>query len=158
MDSIGDNSVGTEEFSKDTKTVVFTVAGGSKLLAERIITAIESIAGTENREVKAVNVVITNNDYLQNLNRDFKRKDQPTDVLSFNLADVNENPIEGDIYISKDRADIQAKEGKEETETEILRLAVHGFLHLCGWTHDDDVSLRAIMDRGEKELRAVLLR
>ena len=158
MDNGGEISAEVEELSAGSTTVVFTAKSGSRLLAERILLLTHRIAGTEAREVRAVNVVITDDAYLHNLNRDYKKKDQPTDVLSFNLADSTDNHIEGDIYISLDSAELQAKERNEKIETEVIRLAAHGFLHLCGWTHDDDVSLRTMMDRGEKELISVLLR
>ena len=145
-----------DELSTGPITVVFTHGSGSRILAERIILLVQAAAESETREICAVNVIITNDNYLQDLNREYKHIEQATDVLSFNLAEPGNSQIEGDIYISLDRAGLQAKERNDKTETEVLRLTIHGFLHLCGWLHDDDVSLRTMMDRGESKLRTVI--
>ena len=82
-----------------------------------------------------VNVILVENDYIQDLNRKFLGHDYPTDVISFNF---DEQELAGEIYISIDTALIQADEYKVSLTKELLRLAVHGALHLIGYNDDTE--------------------
>lgn len=94
------------------------------------------------------NIIIVDNEYIHELNRDYREIDRPTDVITFALED-NKDFVEldhrvlGDIYISIDKAIEQAKEYGHGLKREICFLAVHGFLHLLGYDHmkkeDEDV-------------------
>ncbi len=81
-------------------------------------------------------VLITRDAELQRLNREFLRKDYPTDVLSF-PSDAAEGPL-GEIAISIDRARVQAAERGHDLSTEIRVLMLHGVLHLKGMDHELD--------------------
>lgn len=86
------------------------------------------------------NIIIVDNNYIQNLNRDYRDIDKPTDVLSFALEDVNDLEYEsirllGDIYISIDKAFEQSEQLKHSLERELCFLSIHGFLHLLGYDH-----------------------
>ncbi len=79
--------------------------------------------------------LITNDAELQALNLKFRRKNVPTDVLSF----PSDSPDSiGDIAISRQRARIQAREWGHSLEDEIRILMLHGVLHLKGMDHDSD--------------------
>lgn len=86
------------------------------------------------------NIIIVSNEYIHELNRDYRGIDRPTDVITFALED-NKDFVEidhrvlGDIYISIDKAIEQAKEYGHGLKREICFLAVHGFLHLLGYDH-----------------------
>ena len=86
------------------------------------------------------NIIIVDNTYIHELNRDYRGIDRPTDVITFALED-NKDFVEvdhrvlGDIYISIDKAVEQAKEYGHDLRREICFLAVHGFLHLLGYDH-----------------------
>jgi len=90
-----------------------------------------------------VSVVLSDDDYIQNLNRQYRGKDCPTDVLSFALnegeePDIIDGPEEvllGDIIISLDTAVRQADEYGHSLERELAYLTVHGILHLLGYDH-----------------------
>lgn len=87
-----------------------------------------------------MNIIITNNKYLKELNLKFKNLDRPTDVLSFSFDNdfLPENIlILGDVYISLERAKEQAIQYKVSLQNEIERLMIHGILHLIGYTHND---------------------
>lgn len=84
--------------------------------------------------------ILTDDAHVHQLNRDYRDKDNPTDVLSFDLSD-GIHPIApqlGDVYISVERAVTQALEAKRPVEEEIAHLAIHGVLHLLGFEHDTD--------------------
>jgi probable rRNA maturation factor len=89
-----------------------------------------------------VAVVITNNQIVQQLNRDYRGIDAATDVLSFDNAPDADFPGEdisshlGDIIIAYPVAQQQAAAGGHTTLEEVQLLAVHGALHLLGFDHD----------------------
>lgn len=85
-----------------------------------------------------VNVLVTGSAELRSLNRRFRGKDQPTDVLSFPPAPEFENGLAGDIAISADIAKQNAMRLGHSTAQEIKILALHGVLHLVGYDHEID--------------------
>ncbi|MDD7473363.1 MAG: rRNA maturation RNase YbeY [Bdellovibrionota bacterium] len=88
-----------------------------------------------------VSVLFVNDEKIHVLNRDYRGKDRPTDVLSFASLDGNddENFIFtslGDIVISLETAAKQAIEYKTTFNEELIRLLTHGTLHLVGFDHE----------------------
>ena len=89
-----------------------------------------------------VSVVVTDNKTVQQLNRDYRGIDTPTDVLSFDNIPDPDFPGEeasqhlGDIIIAFPVAEKQAAAGGHTVLEEVLLLAVHGTLHLLGFDHD----------------------
>ena len=86
------------------------------------------------------NIIIVDNDYIHELNKNYRNIDRPTDVITFALEDYDdginlEHRMLGDIYISIDKAISQAEEYGHDLRREICFLAVHGFLHLLGYDH-----------------------
>jgi probable rRNA maturation factor len=79
-----------------------------------------------------VNVILSDNRLLRRLNKRFRKKDRPTDVLSFSF---NEPLFLGEVYISLDKAKKQAREYGATLKEEVVRLMIHGLLHLLGYTH-----------------------
>jgi len=116
---------------------------------ERLINIIRSIAVGENRPGSIISIIIGDDTLLNKLNREWLDIDAPTDVLAFNLSDPNGGEVEGEIYISLDRVMQQSVECGVSPETELLRLAAHGMLHLCGMDHIDEISRQEMIDRGE---------
>ncbi|MGR7977212.1 rRNA maturation RNase YbeY [Bacillus velezensis] len=92
-----------------------------------------------------VSVTIVTNEEIREINRDYRGKDTPTDVISFALEEGGEDEVEivgadmppvlGDIIISADRTKEQAEEYGHSFMRELGFLAVHGFLHLLGYDH-----------------------
>ena len=91
-----------------------------------------------------INILIVNDLEMQKLNKEYRRKDKPTDVLSFPLFDFkkgeyppkNEPYLLGDIVISIDSAKRQANEYGHSLERELGFLAIHSMLHLMGYDHE----------------------
>ena len=77
-------------------------------------------------KIDTLNIVFTSKDHIKKLNREFRKKNSGTDVLSFL---INEKPLEGEVYICLECI-------PENNEKEVLRLVVHGFLHIVGYHHD----------------------
>lgn len=95
-----------------------------------------------------VSLSIVSNDEIQEINKQFREIDAPTDVLSFPLltfeegeqADVNENNeiMLGDIIISIDKAKAQAEEYGHGLRRELAFLTAHSMLHLMGYDHMEE--------------------
>lgn len=83
------------------------------------------------------NVIIASDELVQHLNRDFRKKDRLTDVLSFPLGD---DDIAGEIYICWSKVLSQAEDYGHCWRREFAYLLVHGILHLLGYEHGDDPS------------------
>ena len=87
-----------------------------------------------------LNMVFTDNSTIHEFNKRFLDRDRPTDVLSFNVHTEylpNELQILGDVYISVEKADEQAKNFQVQLQDELERLVTHGILHLIGYEHDE---------------------
>lgn len=91
-----------------------------------------------------VSLLLCDDIYIRELNREYRSKDLATDVLSFALEEGEEpavigGPKEtllGDIVISVETATRQAKEYGHSLEREVAFLAIHGLLHLLGYDHE----------------------
>jgi len=95
-----------------------------------------------------VNIRVTSNREMQALNRRFRKKNKPTDVLTFPSAGQE---TKGDIAISLEIAAANAAELGHSLATEVKVLILHGMLHLAGYDHEiDDGEMQA----REAELRA----
>ena len=87
------------------------------------------------------NLIIVDNDYIHELNKEYRGIDRETDVITFALEDEDtiilpdNERILGDIYISIDKARSQAEEYGHSLLRELSFLAVHGFYHLLGYDH-----------------------
>lgn len=110
----------------------------------------------EDLEPLGVSVLITDNETIHKLNKKYRGKDSPTDVLSFPLCDEEGNLDEeelGDIVISLERAEFQAKEYGHSLEREIAFLTAHSMLHLMGYDHEADES--EMFDKQEEILESL---
>jgi probable rRNA maturation factor len=89
--------------------------------------------------VGELSILFVGDPAMRVLNRDYRGKDKPTDVLSFSqLEGMNgiPSPVLGDLVISVDTTKRQAKEYGVTYKQELLRLMVHGILHLHGYDHE----------------------
>lgn len=99
-----------------------------------------------------VSLVLAGDALLRRLNRDYRGKDRPTDVLSF-PGEGGEAGL-GDILISVETASRNARRLRRSLGRELDVLALHGFLHVLGYDHESD---DGTMDRLERRLRRRLL-
>jgi probable rRNA maturation factor len=97
---------------------------------------------------KIINVILTDDTGIHEINKTYRHIDKPTDVISFENDDSD---IElGDVFLSVERAHAQAAEYGHTFEREIAFLSVHGFLHCCGYDHqtkDDETQMIALQDQ-----------
>ncbi len=84
----------------------------------------------------SIQLIFTTNAKIKELNSYYRKKDTATDVLSFNIDEMNEpDGTFGEIYISVPFAKKQAKSYKATLSEELIRLVTHGLLHLFGYDH-----------------------
>lgn len=112
-------------------------------LVEKLVQHAAQLEGIE--DGSEVSITFVTNEAIHEINREYRDKDQPTDVISFALEEMGEGEIQiigegiprilGDIIISTDRTREQAEEYGHSFERELGFLAVHGFLHLLGYDH-----------------------
>ena len=91
---------------------------------------VESIL-CENSNAGSINFIFCNDKYLIKINKTYLNKDTLTDVIAFNYCE--NNVISGDIYISYERIKENAKKFNLHIENELLRVMIHGILHLIGY-------------------------
>jgi len=105
----------------------------SKLLSKIAHRALE-VLGLSKVELS---IALVSDAQIKRLNKLYRNKDKPTDVLSFPIGEkVNGWLILGDIVISVDTAKRQAQELGYSLEEELKRLLVHGLVHLLGYDHE----------------------
>jgi probable rRNA maturation factor len=105
-------------------------------------------------EDRAATLVFVSDAAIRKLNRQFRGKDSATDVLSFpSQAESFETEAEeqlGEVVISLERAQTQAKENGLTLVNEVEQLILHGLIHVCGYDHETD---KGEMNRLELKLR-----
>lgn len=98
-----------------------------------------------------ISILLTDNEKIKIINRDFREKDMPTDVISFAYHETEEFDIGpydtlGDIVISLERVEEQAKDFNHSFNREFYYVLTHGILHILGYDH--------IEEKDKKEMRA----
>lgn len=132
------------------------VSGGnsdplSRKLVRKFTKAVIAELFTSRRPVQ-LNVILTDDDEISRLNRDFRQKNEPTDVLSFEDDTIlpNGKHFLGEIYVSVPFAD--RTRGENELNRYVLFLVAHGLLHLSGMDHTTEVERLRMIELGEELL------
>ena len=109
-----------------------------------------------------ISVSFVENQKIHELNREYRKKDRPTDVLSFPMWEKEEladgSALDGhavtlgDIIISAEKAKAQAEEYGHSIEREITFLSVHSTLHLLGYDHEVSADDEAYMNKKQEEV------
>ena len=122
-----------------------------KKIAEKILDLLEQGSAE-------LSLVLVGNDEIQRLNRKFRGKDYPTDVLSFPVENGPPGPerLLGDVIISVDKAREQAKERGRSFDEEMVTLLIHGVVHLLGYDHERSAKDARAMTRLEKRIYRAL--
>ena len=113
-----------------------------------------------NLTTRDIELILTDNSSIQELNREYRGKDYATDVLSFPIDDDNSIFPLGSIVISIDFVEKMALEYGHSRSNELTLLFIHGLLHLLGYDHEiDDGEMREEEERiiGEFNLPSSLI-
>lgn len=104
-------------------------------------TAVSQILSTlESPKLGELSIALVNDADIQILNRDYRGKDKPTNVLSFPAANTLSGPapLLGDIVLALETVAREATEKSTTLEAHLSHLIIHGFLHLQGYEHEND--------------------
>ena len=116
---------------------------------KRIKQFLTNIALQEHFSIKSLSIVYTSDDFLLEMNRNYLKHDYYTDIITFDLGtDLESRHLDGELYISIDRATDNAVTFSVNIQHEVLRLMIHGLLHLCGH-HDATKSQKESMTEKE---------
>jgi probable rRNA maturation factor len=115
-------------------------------------------------EKSELSLVLSDDDQLHQLNKIYRGKDKPTDVLAFPMREGDFARLHaglpagllGDVIVSVPTAKRQAKAAKKELLAEITMLVAHGLLHLLGWDHDTAAKDRAMRAETERLVEAAV--
>ena len=126
---------------------------------DTVLKLLESAVIKEKLEDVTFNLIIVDNEYIHELNKNYRGIDRETDVITFALEDedslIMPEEVErnlGDIYISIDKARSQAEEYGHGLLRELSFLAVHGFYHLLGYDHMTEEEEKVMFKKQEEVL------
>lgn len=143
----------------DELTVEVSVGDGLSLpLPEAAVErAVGHVLRAEGHAAAEVSVAFLSDPEITEMNREYLAHDRPTDVISFALHEPGEPPL-GDVYVGLEQALRQAAELEVDPGEELLRLAVHGTLHVLGYDHPEGAERAesAMFRRQEELLREIL--
>ncbi|HEX2080898.1 MAG TPA: rRNA maturation RNase YbeY [Longimicrobium sp.] len=102
----------------------------------RIEAAVRHVLREEGVEAAEISIALVGDEQIAALNEEYLSHQGPTDVISFHLHGEGEPPL-GDVYVGVEQAARQAAGFGASVAEEVLRLAVHGTLHVLGWDHPE---------------------
>lgn len=117
-----------------------------------VIQAVESTLRTGEIPGADIDVILVDNEFLRELKYEYFGEDRYTDVIAFRLNPEEEAPVEGELYISVEQAAEQALQYEVTADLEILRLTIHGTLHLMGYTDDTPESKEEMTETEDAQL------
>lgn len=104
---------------------------------------LSSVIVSENKKEGEINYIFCDDEYLHKINVEYLQHDTLTDIISFDYSVGNE--LNGDIFVSVERVEDNAKDFNVSLEEELRRVLVHGILHYCGYkdkSEKDEVLMR----------------
>ena len=141
----------------------------SEIMQKAVATTLQVVGGDDETDFE-VSVLITDDEGIHQINKETREIDAPTDVLSFPILEFDEDGVMieesgdydgellllGDIVISLERAEKQAKEVGNPFLTEVAFLTVHSMLHLLGYDHELSAEADEAQCAAQREIMASL--
>lgn len=115
-------------------TVLVSQTGDGPVPEDRVRAGVLETARREGIGEGEISVTFLDDAEIRALNRDYLRRDHPTDVIAFRVHDPGQ-PVMGDVYVGYEQARRQAGDLGIELAEELVRLAIHGTLHVLGHDH-----------------------
>jgi len=120
-----------------------------RVLRRRLEALIRFVGREEGRPVGTVDLEVVGADEMAALNEQYLRHAGPTDVLSFNLSDGDDGPLNAQIIVCGDVAAAEGRQHGLTPQQELMLYVIHGLLHLTG--HDDRTAGKARAMRARQE-------
>lgn len=117
-------------------------------------TWLTDIVKNEGKKTGDINIIFCSDEYLLGVNKQYLSHDYYTDIITFNY---NTEKINGDLFISIDRVEENAKINNVSRETELLRVMAHGVLHLLGYKDKTDAETKQIREKENYYLEKVVV-
>tara|TARA_X000001036_G_scaffold47506_1_gene38001 strand:- start:118 stop:543 length:426 start_codon:yes stop_codon:yes gene_type:complete len=124
---------------------------------ESIRGLLELVLSDNKHQAAEINIIITDDDSLRLMKKEYFNQDVYTDIIAFN---IDEDPFEGELYISHDRVSDNAKKFDQTFEGELKRILIHGTLHLCGFddqTKEDKLKMTSMEENYLKKFSGKIL-
>ncbi|MGH6865718.1 MAG: rRNA maturation RNase YbeY [Methyloceanibacter sp.] len=125
------------------------------VLVERAGVAAFAAAGSGRPDPCEITVLLTDDAEMRGLNRTWRGKDKPTNVLAFPAGDETQPGNLGDIALAYETAATKARDENIQLGDHVTHLVVHGVLHLLGFDHMDDAEAEQMEERERQALAAL---
>jgi len=103
----------------------------------------------EKKSLGDLNFIITTDEQLLKINKEFLKRNYLTDVIAFDYSEMS--VVTGEVYISIDTVKRNSHKYKVELSQELTRVMIHGVLHLCGYDDRSDAGKEIMKEREEKK-------
>lgn len=147
-----------KELEKDQGVVlpyritVETNIEGLEYIDRPLVQAVSTTLESEKCPEADIDIILVDDEYLRELKKEYFGIDRYTDVIAFRINPYEEPIVEGEVYISLHRAAEQAMEHEITADLELLRLAIHGSLHLLGYEDDTPEKKQVMTSKEDRQL------
>ena len=112
---------------------------------------IETIVESENKILGEISYIFCDDDFLHNINMQYLNHDTLTDIISFDYTEGD--IISGDIFVSVERVEDNAKDFNVSFDEELKRVLAHGVLHYCGYKDKSDEDALLMRSKEEEKIK-----
>ncbi len=120
-----------------------------KALSEKLTNAFNLICNEESLDKCSINLKLVNNEEITELNKIYRNKNKPTNVLSFTNEDISKSRTNelGDIAISFEFVEQESKEQNKKFNDHVIHMFIHGIYHILGFDHENDSMADAMEEK-----------
>ncbi|GAB4327157.1 MAG: rRNA maturation RNase YbeY [Flammeovirgaceae bacterium] len=111
---------------------------------------IKKVVDSFQTSIREINYIFCSDEYLLSINQEYLQHDTLTDIITFDYREEKNGSLEGEIYISIERVEDNAKDLGVSFEDELDRVIIHGILHLLGYkdeTEEEERQMRNLEDK-----------
>ncbi|HOU00927.1 MAG TPA: rRNA maturation RNase YbeY [Bacteroidales bacterium] len=116
--------------------------------SKKVLKIVEKVIRREKKVPGDLVFILSNNKEVRKINKEFLSHNYNTDVIAFDYS--NGKILNGEIYISCEKVKENANNYKVSYREELIRVMIHGTLHLCGYDDNTEEKRELMMERGEK--------
>ncbi len=116
--------------------------------SKKVLKIVEKVIRREKKVPGDLVFILSNNKEVRKINKEFLSHNYNTDVIAFDYS--NGKILNGEIYISCEKVKENANNYKVSYREEVIRVMIHGTLHLCGYDDNTEEKRELMMERGEK--------